>query len=84
MTEKQDSKKKSALKRYTKEINGWIKKNKDLAEAKMRAVEIVAETKINDYTKAQMNLNIEDCEDLTGLVTYLYNSLLKREGFGVK
>ena len=74
--------KKSALERFAEEFGTWIDDKKDVDEAKIRATEIVDSTNVNDYSKEVMRQNIQECENITSLVQYLYNSLMKYIGLG--
>lgn len=78
------SEKKSALERFAEEFGQWIEEDKDINEAKVRATEMVDSTKVNDYSKELMKKNIEECDDITSLVHYLYSSLLKYIGLGTQ
>ncbi len=74
--------KKSALERFAEEFGTWIDDKKDVDEAKIRATEIVDSTNVNDYSKEVMRQNIQEYENITSLVQYLYNSLMKYIGLG--
>lgn len=78
------SEKKSVLERFAEEFGQWIEEDKDINEAKVRATEMVDSTKVNDYSKELMKKNIEECDDITSLVHYLYSSLLKYIGLGTQ